>query len=28
VLDHDFARYASGRGIPYGVYDVGRNAGY
>ncbi len=28
VLDHDFAKDASGRGIPYGIYDVGRNAGY
>lgn len=28
VLDHDFPRWAIGRGIPYGIYDVGRNAGY
>ena len=28
VLDHDFAKDASGRGIAYGIYDVGRNAGY
>jgi Rhodopirellula transposase DDE domain len=28
VLDHDFPSWASGSGIPYGVYDVGRNAGY
>jgi hypothetical protein len=28
VLDHDFRRYAVGVGIPYGVYDEGRNAGY
>ena len=28
VLDHDFPNWASGRGIPYGIYDVGRNAGY
>jgi hypothetical protein len=28
VLDHDFAKDASGRGIPYGIYDLGRNAGY
>ncbi len=28
VLDHDFAKDASGRGIPYGIYDVGHNAGY
>jgi hypothetical protein len=27
VLDHDFATDASGRGIPDGIYDVGRNAG-
>lgn len=28
VLDHDFPSLASGRAIPYGVYDVGRNVGY
>jgi hypothetical protein len=28
VLDHDFRRHALGVGIPYGVYDEGRNAGY
>jgi hypothetical protein len=28
VLDHDFATWAVGPGIPYGIYDVGRNAGY
>jgi Rhodopirellula transposase DDE domain len=28
VLDHDFPSWAIGRGIPYGVYDVGRDAGY
>jgi DDE family transposase len=28
VLDHDFAKDASGRGVPYGIYDLGRNAGY
>ena len=28
VLDHDFAKDASGRGIPYGIYDVGRDAGF
>lgn len=28
VLDHDFRRYAVGVGIPYGIYDEGRNAGY
>ena len=28
VLDHDFPSWARGRGIPYGIYDVGRNAGY
>jgi hypothetical protein len=28
VLDHDFPSWASGRGIPYGIYDVGRDAGY
>jgi hypothetical protein len=28
VLDHDFPRYAIGVGIPYGIYDEGRNAGY
>jgi len=28
VLDHDFPSWAVGRGIPYGIYDVGRNAGY
>jgi hypothetical protein len=28
VLDHDFRRYAVGVGIPYGVYDESRNAGY
>jgi hypothetical protein len=28
VRDHDFAKDASERGIPYGIYDLGRNAGY
>jgi hypothetical protein len=28
VLDHDFPSWAVGHGIPYGIYDVGRNAGY
>ena len=28
VLDHDFRRYAVGVGIPYGIYDEGRNAGF
>jgi hypothetical protein len=28
VLDHDFPSMASGRGIPYGIYDEGWNAGY
>lgn len=28
VLDHDFPSTAQGRGIPYGIYDLGRNAGY
>jgi hypothetical protein len=28
VLDHDFPSWAIGRGIPYGIYDFGRNAGY
>lgn len=28
VLDHDFPSWAIGRGIPYGIYDVGRDAGY
>ena len=28
MLDHDFRRYAVGIGIPYGIYDEGRNAGF
>lgn len=28
VWDHDFPSLASGRAIPYGIYDEGRNAGY
>jgi hypothetical protein len=28
VLDHDFPSWAQGHAIPYGIYDVGRNAGY
>jgi hypothetical protein len=28
VWDHDFPRWAIGRGIPYGIYDSRRNAGY
>jgi hypothetical protein len=28
VLDHDFPNWAIGKGIPFGIYDVGRNAGY
>ncbi|MBV8606397.1 MAG: ISAzo13 family transposase [Singulisphaera sp.] len=28
VLDHDFRSWALGLGISYGIYDVGRNAGY
>lgn len=27
VLDHDFPNWAKGRGIPYGIYDEGHNAG-
>jgi Rhodopirellula transposase DDE domain len=28
VWDHDFPSWAVGPGIPYGIYDVGRNKGY
>lgn len=28
VLDHDFPSWADGRAIPFGVYDIARNAGY
>lgn len=28
VLDHDFPSLALGRGIPYGIYDEGQNAGF
>jgi hypothetical protein len=28
VLDHDFPSAALGRGIPYGIYDQGRNTGF
>jgi hypothetical protein len=28
VLDHDFPSRAVGRAIPYGIYDIGRNAGH
>jgi len=28
VLDHDFPDWAIGKGIPFGIYDVRRNAGY
>ena len=28
VQDHDFPSLATGRAIPYGIYDEGRNAGY
>jgi hypothetical protein len=28
VLDHDFPSDATGRAIPYGIYDIGRNEGY
>ncbi|WP_189327925.1 ISAzo13 family transposase, partial [Streptomyces flaveus] len=28
VLDHDFPSQATGTAIPYGIYDVGRNAGF
>jgi hypothetical protein len=28
VLDHDFPGEASGRAIPFGIYDIGRNEGY
>ena len=28
MLDHDFPSWASGRGIPYGIYDVAHNDGY
>jgi hypothetical protein len=28
VWDHDFASLAVGRGIPYGIYDQGRNTGF
>ncbi|MGW2125230.1 ISAzo13 family transposase [Streptomyces sp. NPDC001758] len=28
VLDHDFPSQATGTAIPYGIHDVGRNAGF
>ncbi|KPI12338.1 Rhodopirellula transposase family protein [Actinobacteria bacterium OK006] len=28
VLDHDFPSQSTGTAIPYGIYDVGRNAGF
>jgi transposase len=28
VLDHDFMRYATGIGVPFGIYDLARNDGY
>jgi hypothetical protein len=28
VLDHDFPNAAEGRGIPFGLYDEGRNTGF
>ena len=28
VLDHDFPSWAAGHAIPFGVYDIARNAGY
>lgn len=28
VLDHDFPSWADGRAVPFGVYDIARNAGY
>ncbi len=28
VLDHDFPSQAVGTAIPYGIYDMGRNAGF
>jgi len=28
VLDHDFPRWALGRAVPVGVYDVAHNDGY
>ena len=28
VRDHDFPSQAIGRAIPFGIYDIGRNAGY
>lgn len=28
VLDHDFPSWADGRAIPFGVYDIARNAGH
>jgi Rhodopirellula transposase DDE domain len=28
VLDHDFPSAAEGRGIPFGIYDEGRNMGF
>jgi hypothetical protein len=28
VLDHDFPSWASGQGIPYGIYDEAHNDGY
>jgi hypothetical protein len=28
VLDHDFVSAAKGRGIPFGMYDEGRNTGF
>ena len=26
--DHDFSSFATGKMVPYGIYDVGKNAGY
>lgn len=28
VLDHDFPSWADGRAIPFGIYDIARNAGF
>lgn len=28
VFDHDFPSWADGRAIPFGIYDIARNAGY
>lgn len=28
VLDHDFPSWANGRAVPFGIYDIARNAGH